>query len=129
MEDNIKSAEYWNKSLPIDSRVLDLLSRMTLEEKAGQLFQTVTMVGPNGTLAPAQPFFNLSSTEDLLSKKFLTHFNLMGQVEDARTIALWHNNLQHMCASTRDLESQSHFQVTPEITLLKILGLGSKRAS
>jgi beta-glucosidase-like glycosyl hydrolase len=94
MEDNIKSADYWNKSLPIDSRVSDLLSRMTLEEKAGQLFQTVTMVGPNGTLAPAQPFFNLSSTEDLLSKKFLTHFNLMGQVEDARTIALWHNNLQ-----------------------------------
>jgi beta-glucosidase len=51
MEDNIQNADYWDRSLPIDSRVSDLLSRMTLAEKAGQLFQTVTMVGPNGTLA------------------------------------------------------------------------------
>ncbi|KAL2857516.1 hypothetical protein BJX68DRAFT_177947 [Aspergillus pseudodeflectus] len=67
---------------------------MTVGEKVGQLFQTATMVGPNATLAPMQPVFNLSSTEDLLSKKFLTRFNLMGQIEDTRTIALWHNNLQ-----------------------------------
>ncbi|KAL2831900.1 glycoside hydrolase superfamily [Aspergillus pseudoustus] len=90
-----KDADYWNKALFIGSRVSDLVSRMTLAEKAGQLFQTMTMVDPRATLAPAQPVFNLESTQDLLSRKHLSHFNLMGQVEDSRTVALWHNNLQY----------------------------------
>ncbi|KEY67396.1 hypothetical protein S7711_08876 [Stachybotrys chartarum IBT 7711] len=47
-----------NPMLCIESRVDDLLSRMTIEEKAGQLFHTILFSGPNGTFASATAELN-----------------------------------------------------------------------
>ncbi|KFA76217.1 hypothetical protein S40288_07678 [Stachybotrys chartarum IBT 40288] len=47
-----------NPMLCIESRVDDLLSRMTIEEKAGQLFHTILFSGPNGTFASATAGLN-----------------------------------------------------------------------
>ncbi|CAN9237588.1 unnamed protein product [Alternaria alternata] len=43
------SAPYRDASLSVDERVEDLIQRMNMEEKAGQLFQQITFPGPNGT--------------------------------------------------------------------------------
>ncbi|KAL3448300.1 glycoside hydrolase superfamily [Aspergillus insuetus] len=85
----------------IDERVSDLLSRMTLAEKAGQLFHNMLVPGPGGSLAPEIPSFSIEDTRSLLTKKYMTHFNLLGPVEDPVMIAKWHNAVQECALSTR----------------------------
>ena len=41
---------YEDSRLPIDERVEDLLSQMTIEEKAGMMFQTMIGMNKDGTL-------------------------------------------------------------------------------
>lgn len=48
---------YKNSALDLETRVEDLLGRMTLEEKAGLLFQTVIMVGPDVPYDSEDPVF------------------------------------------------------------------------
>ena len=66
MTDNsIQNADYWRNGLPIEARVGDLLSRMTVEEKARQLdmymgssiadkMQTQTVIAEDGVFDPAK---------------------------------------------------------------------------
>ncbi|KAF2675856.1 glycoside hydrolase family 3 protein [Lentithecium fluviatile CBS 122367] len=92
---------YQDASLCIDERVEDLLQRMTLEEKAGQLFHTQIQIGPNGTLDTGNVTARRNSTENMVGEKHMTHFNLLGDVEDVRTNAEWYNRLQERALSTR----------------------------
>lgn len=84
---------YRDASLPIDERVEDLIQRMTMEEKAGQLFHNILTQGPNGTLT--------NTTAPAVSDKLMTHFNLAGPIDDARTTAQWFNSLQKLALDTR----------------------------
>ncbi|TKX26387.1 putative glycosyl hydrolase family 3 protein [Elsinoe australis] len=90
---------YRNAAYCVDDRVEDLLSRMTLEEKAGQLFQTQLYQGPNGTLDQGQ--LGPNSTDKMIGELFMTHFNLVGAVVDARTVATFHNRVQQRALDTR----------------------------
>lgn len=94
---------YQDAGLAVDERVADLLDRMTLDEKAGQLFHTLLRPGPDGTLAGGDPTrWGLADTRDLLDQKHMSHFNLIGPVVDAKMVATWHNNIQgHVLAHTR----------------------------
>jgi beta-glucosidase len=92
---------YRDASLPVEERVDDLLERMTLEEKAGQLFHDMIMVGPDGNLSEASASFSIDSTEELVGEKHMTHFNLLGPVKDIRVTAEWHNRLQKRALETR----------------------------
>jgi beta-glucosidase len=92
---------YRDSSKPIDARVADLLSRMTLAEKAGQLFHNMLIFGPDGSLAPAEPDFGIEDTKQLISDKFMTHFNLLGPIQDPTICANWHNRLQEHALTTR----------------------------
>lgn len=93
---------YNDSSFSTDERVADLLSRMTLEEKAGQLFHNMILPGPDGSLAEANPTNGFPSTRSLLEDKLMAHFNLIGPIADPRVIARWHNNLQqHVLDHTR----------------------------
>jgi beta-glucosidase len=91
---------YLDPALPPEQRTEDLLSRMSLEDKAGQLFHSQIGMGPGGTLADADPAFGLPSTENLVLGRRMTHFNLLGVVEDSRLVAQLHNRLQELAAST-----------------------------
>lgn len=92
---------YQNASLCIDERVEDLLSRMTVEEKAGQLFHTQLQQGPNGTLDLGNVTARRNSTENMVGEKLMTHFNLVGEVQDVGVVATWYNRVQELALSTR----------------------------
>ncbi|WP_338693595.1 glycoside hydrolase family 3 N-terminal domain-containing protein [Streptomyces sp. Q6] len=93
--------DYQNPELPVPRRVEDLLSRMTLAEKAGQLFHTMLAMRPDGsTVERGDAGVIPLDTTSLLHDRFLTHFNLMGTYEPG-AMARWHNTLQSMAADTR----------------------------
>ncbi|KGO58976.1 Glycoside hydrolase, superfamily [Penicillium expansum] len=95
------SLPYWNSSLPVESRVDDLLSRMTLEEKAGVMFHTMLAMSTGGTIATDVPKLNRDSAEKLIRGKAMNHFNLLGSINDARTMSQWHNEIQLLARETR----------------------------
>lgn len=92
---------YQDPSLPADRRVDDLLTRMTLEEKAGQMFHDMLMMNEDGTLVTETDGSMLPyTTPEMIEGKHLTHFNLLGTY-GAREMALWANAVQEMAAHTR----------------------------
>jgi beta-glucosidase len=91
---------YLDPALSPEQRADDLLSRMLLEDKAGQLFHSQIGMGTDGTLSDADPAFGLPSTDDLVLQRRMTHFNLLGVVDNPRLVAHWHNRLQELAAST-----------------------------
>ncbi|MGP3688445.1 glycoside hydrolase family 3 protein [Streptomyces sp. IBSNAI002] len=92
---------YKDASLAVDRRVEDLLSRMTLEEKAGQLFHSMLMMNADGTPVTETDGSMLPfTTPELIGERLLTHFNLLGTY-GAREMARWQNTVQEMAAATR----------------------------
>lgn len=90
---------YRDPNRPVAERVEDLLARMTLEEKAGQLFHTMLGMNADGTFATEGPFAH-TPTPELVAGRGLTHFNLIGQY-GVREMAQWVNRVQELAASTR----------------------------
>lgn len=93
--------DYKDAALPVDRRVEDLLARMTLEEKAGQLFHSMLMMNADGTPVTETDGSMLPfTTPELIENRFLTHFNLLGTY-GPREMARWQNAVQEMAAATR----------------------------
>ena len=90
---------YEDPRRPVDERVEDLLGRMSLEEKAGLMFQTVIEAGTDGSLIEAPGAISKSPTSVVVRDKHLSHFNVH-VLEDARMAALWHNALQALAEQT-----------------------------
>ncbi|MFF5497802.1 glycoside hydrolase family 3 protein [Streptomyces aquilus] len=91
---------YQDPARSVEQRVTDLLGRMTLEEKAGLLFQTILTMNPDGTLVERADAPGGAPTTELLSGRLMNHFNLMGS-GSPRAMAQWHNRLQELAADTR----------------------------
>ena len=96
---------YEDSRKAVDDRVEDLLSRMTLAEKAGLMFITFTGVGPDGDLVE-RPTFNSPASlitginSDLVAAKLMNHFNVFDVVAPD-VLASWHNKMQKMAERTR----------------------------
>lgn len=88
-------------NLSLEDRVETLLSQMTLEEKAGQMFQHMITMAPGGELSEGDAAFALPSTADYLNVRHMTHFNLLGPAPSAREMARWSNHLQRAAQDTR----------------------------
>ncbi|KAL4759294.1 beta-glucosidase C [Aspergillus foveolatus] len=86
---------YKNASYCVDERVRDLLSRMTLEEKAGQLFHKQLSEGPLDDDSSG------NSTETMIGKKHMTHFNLASDITNATQTAEFINLVQKRALQTR----------------------------
>lgn len=86
-------------SLCVEDRVDDLLSRMSIEEKAAQMFHFINFAGPNGTLAPESAEMN--STDFIVGTQLLSHFNFASQIEDPVEAAEYMNRLQSRALETR----------------------------
>ena len=90
---------YQDPARPVDERVDDLLSRMSVEEKAGMMFQPMTFISPDGAFDADMRFFGRSSLGELAGKH-INHFGLVG-ASGARETAAWVNQLQALAASSR----------------------------
>lgn len=90
---------YKNASYCIDERVKDLLDRMTLEEKAGQLFHTMIFQGPLDAVKTGTLSHN--STNNMIGEKHITHFNLIADIINATETAEFINLVQERALHTR----------------------------
>ena len=97
---NGKLDPYEDTRLPIDVRVEDLLSQMTIEEKAGMMFQTMIGMNPDGTLIEEIGGFSRIPTSEMLVNRRMNHFNVM-QGTKTRLMAEWHNRIQKIAERTR----------------------------
>jgi beta-glucosidase len=91
---------YEDRRLPVEERVQDLLSQMTLEEKAGTMFHTMIGMNQDGTLVEKPDMFNPLLTSDMVVNRLMNHFNVL-QAAAPKLMAVWHNRLQKMAERTR----------------------------
>lgn len=94
-------ARYQDASAPIEERVDDLLGRMTLEEKAGQMFQSMIAIGEGGELETTAGRIGQPTARTLVEDLSMTHMNVLAAPPTAREFARWHNRLQELAAGTR----------------------------
>ena len=88
---------YQDSTLPIERRVADLLSRLSLEDKAGLMFHTMTGYGD---ITHAEPMFGLPSLQSMITDHRMNHFNVVGSPGSAREMARWYNAAQDLAAGT-----------------------------
>ncbi|HMB25385.1 MAG TPA: glycoside hydrolase family 3 N-terminal domain-containing protein, partial [Anaerolineales bacterium] len=97
---NGKLDPYEDPRLPIEERVEDLLRQMTLEEKAGLMFQTMIGMNSDGTPLEKPGMFPVPQTSDAIARRKMNHFNILFG-SDARHMAEWHNRVQKLAERTR----------------------------
>jgi beta-glucosidase len=121
---NGKLDVYEDRRKSTDLRINDLLSQMTLEEKAGTMF--ITMIGMNkdGSAADVVSLKNLFTlvlpgTSDMMYKRNMNHFNILSG-SGKREMAEWYNVIQKMAEKSRlgipvsiATDPRNHFSVNP----------------
>ena len=92
---------YEDPRQPVEARVQDLLSQMTLEEKAGLLFINGAAINPDGSIEekPDAPGSGRVAVNQVDQHK-MNHFNLW-QIPGVQVVAKWHNKLQRYAEQTR----------------------------
>lgn len=123
-QDTPTTFPYQDSQLPLENRVEDLLSRMTLEDKAGVLFHTMVAAGD---LDGTNPYVPLPPPGTLIREKRMNHFAAFGAT-DPRGFAEWANTLQRMAAEsplgipvTLATDPRNHFTDNP----LAVMFLGA----
>jgi beta-glucosidase len=101
---NGKMDVYEDTRQPVEARVNDLLSQMTLEEKAGMMFINGARINDDGSIddKPGKGMFAFAPNAlKLIREKKMTHFNLWA-VPSIEAMAKWYNSMQrYMEDSTR----------------------------
>lgn len=90
---------YENPGLPVAERVEDLLGRLSLEEKAGLMFQTVVSAAENGKLGHETPRPSKATVQQVVAEKYINHLNLHF-VPEPKLAARWVNELQRMATTS-----------------------------
>ena len=97
---NGKLDPYEDPRRPIEERIEDLLKQMTLEEKAGMLFQTMIGMNKDGAILEKTGMFPVPQTSDAIAKRLMNHFNIL-EGTDPRHMAEWYNRIQKLAEQTR----------------------------
>ena len=126
--------EDWRR--PIEERVNDLISQMTVEEKAGMMVGPTLPMGPNGTVSETSdnspnpfggPTMRLPSTSDALNNRHITQF--INRVNtDPKTMATWLNSVQQLAEATR-LGIPAFFVTNPRNHVASEVRVGIDEAS
>jgi beta-glucosidase len=96
---------YEDKRQPVESRVNDLLSQMSLEEKAGTMFIPPVSMNKDGSISEKPSLSDLFSfmgkgTSWMLFGKRINHFNIFAS-RGKKEMAEWYNNIQKLAERTR----------------------------
>jgi len=96
---------YEDSRQSIEIRVENLLTQMTIEEKAGLMFINMTSMNENGSLFEkpklSEPIsFFLGTNSSLVAGKNMNHFNLLDAYEP-EVFVKWNNNIQQLAEKTR----------------------------
>jgi beta-glucosidase len=91
---------YEDSRLPVEARVEDLLAQLTLEEKAGLMFQTMIGIGADGSLDTPGGHFPMPTARELIAGRNMRAFNIF-ESPSARQMAEWVNRVQKLAESTR----------------------------
>ena len=96
---------YEDSREPIENRIADLLSQMTVEEKAGLMFIHMVLMEDDGSLLEIPSLSNpfslmLETASKQILEKQMNHFNIM-QISGTQEGLKWHNSLQKMAERTR----------------------------
>lgn len=97
---NNKLDFYEDSRRPIDERVEDILSQMTVEEKAGMFFHTFTATSNDGQITSSLNPMNMLPAHVAIFEKNMNFFNLFF-VPNAENTAKWTNNMQRLAEKTR----------------------------
>lgn len=97
---NGKLDVYEDPRQPIEARVDDLLSQMTLEEKVGLMFHNVMPVGMDGELFHGRHWVSDYSTTHNVLELGMNHFNVHA-LPEPRLATTWYNKLQQLAERTR----------------------------
>jgi beta-glucosidase len=90
---------YEDPRRPAHERVEDLLSRLSLEEKAGLMFHTMASATESGSLDDDAPRAGRSGVVELVGDKLINHINVHF-LPEPRLAAKWVNELQRRAADT-----------------------------
>ncbi|WP_432483030.1 glycoside hydrolase family 3 protein [Kineococcus esterisolvens] len=91
---------YENPDLPVADRVRDLLSRMTLAEKAGLMIHSIVSVTVDGHLDGEPIAGGRLSVEEFVQNRSVTHLNVH-RIPDPLAMARWSNQVQRLAENTR----------------------------
>ena len=102
---NGKLDVYEDKTQSIDDRVSDLISKMTLREKAGSMFIHIAFVGENGEMVESPVEGNFFSAavpkmSTMLNELNMNHFNIFNVVTKENMLK-WGNMIQKVGENSR----------------------------
>lgn len=102
---NKKLDIYEDVHQPIEARIKDILSQMTLEEKAGMMFINGAPVSadgkPDGNEGLEGPASRMASVVENMNNLKMTHFNIWSIPADPNIFARWYNITQQVAEKTR----------------------------
>ena len=102
---NGKLDVYEDATKKINERIDDLISQMTIDEKAGSMFITVIGINEDGSLSESPTFSNIfsflfpSSSKMIVNQK-MNHFNIMA-THKKENMLKWYNNIQKIGEKSR----------------------------
>lgn len=107
---NSKLDMYENINADIDDRLDDIISQMSIEEKAGTMFVTMIGMEPDGSPfdTPFKPKsdidfminIGLPMSSDMIAKRKMNSFNIINSY-DANILATFNNSVQKLAERTR----------------------------
>lgn len=82
---------YQDTKLSIEDRLEDLIARMTIEEKAGQMYHARALLSSSGQ----------NQTRSMITNKSISHFVYQGGVNNVSDFIDWYNDIQDLARTTR----------------------------
>lgn len=102
---NGKLDAYEDYRVNTEDRISNLISLMTLEEKAGSMFITMAAMNSDGSLSETQSILNpisyiVEGNSAMVLGKNMNHLNTL-QSTSPEAMVSWHNNIQKLAERTR----------------------------
>jgi len=102
---NGKLDAYEDYRVNTEDRISNLISLMTLEEKAGSMFITMAAMNSDGSLSETQSILNpisyvVEGNTAMVLGKNMNHLNTL-QSTSPEAMVTWHNNIQKLAERTR----------------------------